>query len=155
MWLVRPATMTRRTERLSRLLRLWLTTMPSDFTTFPRLLRLSPERLCDFPARVCDYDRAADLPLRGRRLFLSRLIGGGFTGAAWALPGFRPDLKAGTFFSPLYCIAAMFAKNLDFLLYLRLTSKCKYAILYLQKGSKCKCTLKIKSPYISPCRPVK
>nr|DAZ70412.1 MAG TPA: hypothetical protein [Caudoviricetes sp.] len=60
-----------------------------------------------------------------------------------------------TFFSPLYCIAAVFAKNLDFLLYLRLTSKCKYAILYLQKTSKCKCTLKIKSPYISPCRPVK
>lgn len=75
MWLVRPATMTRRTERLSRLLRLWLTTMPSDFTTFPRLSRLSPERLCDFPARVCDFDRAADLPLRGRRLFLSRQAG--------------------------------------------------------------------------------
>nr|DAZ47740.1 MAG TPA: hypothetical protein [Caudoviricetes sp.] len=36
-----------------------------------------------------------------------------------------------------------------------MTSKCKYAILYLPKGSKCKCTLKIKSPYISPCRPVK
>mgnify|MGYP001068641392 CR=1 FL=1 len=35
MWLVRPATMTRRTERLSRLLRLWLTTMPNDFATFP------------------------------------------------------------------------------------------------------------------------
>nr|DAZ70411.1 MAG TPA: hypothetical protein [Caudoviricetes sp.] len=52
--------------------------MPSDFATIPRLSRLSPERLCDFPARVCDYDRAADLPLRGRRLFLSRLIGGGF-----------------------------------------------------------------------------
>ena len=62
----------------------------------------------------------------------------GSTGAAWALPGFRPDLKAGTFFSPLYCIAAAFAKNLDFLLYLRLTSKCKYAILYLPKGSKYK-----------------
>lgn len=155
MWWVRPATMTRKTERLSRLLRLWLTTMPSDFTTFPRLSRLSSERLCDFPARACDFDRAADLPLRGRRLFLSRLIGGGFTGAAWALPGFRPDLKAGIFFSPLYCIAAVFAKNLDFLLYLHLTSKCKCAILYLPKGSKCKCTLKIKSPYISPCRPVK
>lgn len=70
MWSVRPATMTRRTERLSRLLRLWLTTMPSDFATIPRLSRLSPERLCDFLARVCDYDRAADLPLRGRRLFL-------------------------------------------------------------------------------------
>lgn len=144
MWSVRPATMTRRTERLSRLLRLCRAT-----------LRLSPERLCDFPARVCDYDRAADLLLRGRRLFLSRLIGGGFTGAAWALPGFRPDLKEEIFFSPLYCIAAILAKNLDFLLYLRLTSKCKYAILYLPKGSKCKCTLKIKSPYISPCRPVK
>nr|DAX44674.1 MAG TPA: hypothetical protein [Caudoviricetes sp.] len=52
--------------------------MPSDFATFLRLSRLSPERLCDFPARVCDFDRAADLPLRGRRLFLSRLIGGGF-----------------------------------------------------------------------------
>lgn len=136
MWWVRPATMTRRIERLSRLLRLWLTTMPSDFATFSRL---SPERLCDFPARVCDFDRAADLP-RGV---------GGFSlspsdrrrvppGAAWALPGFRPDLKAATFFSPLYCIAAVFAKNLDFLLYLRLTSKCKYAILYLPKGSKCK-----------------
>ena len=156
MWWVRPATMTRRTERLSRLLRLWLTTMPSDFTTFARTtLRLSPERLYDFLARVCDYDRAADLPLRGRRLFLSRLIGGGFHRAAWALPGFRPDLKAETFFSPLYCIAAVFAKNLDFLLYLLLTGKRKYAILYLPKGSKCKCTLKIKSPYFFPCRPVK
>ena len=66
------------------------------FTTFATMAydyaeRLSPERLCDFPARVCDFDRAADLPLRGRRLFLSRLIGGGFIGAAWALPGFRPD----------------------------------------------------------------
>ena len=40
------ATMTRRTERLSRLLRLWLTTMPSDFTTFARTtLRLSGEGL--------------------------------------------------------------------------------------------------------------
>ena len=43
MWWVRPATMTRRTERLSRL---WLTTMPSDFTTFARTtLRLSGEGL--------------------------------------------------------------------------------------------------------------
>lgn len=136
MWWVRPATMTRRTERLSRLLRLWLTTMPSDFATFPRLSRLSPERLCDFPARVCDFDRAADLP-RGRRLFLSpadrRRVPPGRRGRC---RGFRPDLKAETFFSPLYCIVAVFAKNLDFLLYLRLTSKCKYAILYLPKGSK-------------------
>lgn len=138
MWWVRPATMTRRTERLSRLLRLWLTTMAYDYAE-----------------RLYDFDRAADLPLRGRRLFLSRLIGGGFTGAAWALSGFRPDLKAVTFFSPLYCIAALFAKNLDYFLYLRLTGKCKCAILYLPKGSKCKCTLKIKSPYIFPCRPVK
>lgn len=138
MWWVRPATMTRRTERLSRLLRLWLTTMAYDYAE-----------------RLYDFDRAADLPLRGRRLFLSRLIGGEFTGAAWALSGFRPDLKAVTFFSPLYCIAALFVKNLDYFLYLRLTGKCKYAILYLPKGSKCKCTLKIKSPYISPCRPVK
>lgn len=128
MWWVRLATMTRRTERLSRLLRLWLTTMPSDFATIPRLSRLSPERLCDFPARVCDFDRAADLPT-GSAAFPS-------PGVAWALPGFPPDLKAETFFSPLYCIAAVFAKNLDFLLYLRLTSKCKYAILYLPKRSK-------------------
>ena len=35
----------------------------------------------------------------------------------------------------------VFAKNLDFLLYLRLTSKCKYAILYLPKGSKRKLNL--------------
>lgn len=104
MWRVRPATMTRRTERLSRLLRLWLTTMPNDFATIPRLSRLSPERLCDFPARVCDFDRAADLPHGVGGFSFSRLIGGGFTGAAWALPGFRPDLKAETFFSPLYCI---------------------------------------------------
>lgn len=141
MWSVHPATMTRRTERLSRLLRLWLTTMPSDFATIPRLSRLSrlsPSRLCDFPARVCDYDRAADLPLRGRRLFLFRLIGGGFHRGGVGVAGVRPDMKAETFFSPLYCIAAVFAKNLDFLLYLRLTSKCKYAILYLPKGSKCK-----------------
>lgn len=128
MWWVRLATMTRRTERLSRLLRLWLTTMPSDFATIPRLSRLSPERLYDFPARVYDFDRAADLPT-GSAAFP-------FPGAAWVLPGFRPDLKAETFFSPLYCIAAVFAKNLDFFLYLRLTSKCKYAILYLPKGSK-------------------
>lgn len=101
MWWVRPATMTRRTERLSRLLRLWLTTMPSDFATIPRLSRLSrlsPKRLCDFPVRVCDFDRAADLPTGSAafftpwgRLSRSRLIGGGSTGAAWALPGFRPD----------------------------------------------------------------
>lgn len=129
MWLVRPATMTRRTERLSRLLRLWLTTMPSDYATFPRLSRLLPERLCDFPARVCDFDRAADLPTRSAA---------GSTGAAWALPEFRLDRKVKTFFSPLYCITALFTKNLDFILYLRLTSKCKCAILYLPKGSKCK-----------------
>ena len=154
MWWVRLATMTRRTERLSRLLRLWLTTMPNDFATFPRLSRLSPERLCDFPVRVCDFGRAADLPT-GSAAFPFPRGGVGSPGAAWASPGFWSDLKAVTFFSPLYCIAAVFAKNLDFLLYLRLTSKCKYAILYLQKTSKCKCTLKIKSPYISPCRPVK
>lgn len=136
MWWVRPATMTRRTERLSRLLRLWLTTMPSDFTTFLRLLRLSPERLCDFPARVCDFDRAADLPTGSAAFPFPGRSAAGSTRAVWALPGFRPDLKAVTFFSPLYCIAAVFAKNLDFLLYLRLTSKCKYAILYLPKGSK-------------------
>lgn len=141
--------MTRKTERLSRLLRLWL-------TTILRLSRLSPERLCDFPARVCDYDRAADLSTGSAALSLSpadrRRVPPGRRGRC---RGFRPDLKAVTFFSPLYCIVAIFAKNLDFLLYLRLTSKCKYAILYLPKGSKCKCTLKIKSPYISPCRPVK
>ena len=96
------------------------------------------ERLCDFPARVCDFDRAADLPTGVGGFSFPRLIGGGSTRAAWALPGFRPDLKAVTFFSPLYCIAAVFAKNLDYFLYLRLTSKCKYAILYLPKGSKCK-----------------
>lgn len=138
MWWVRPATMTRRTERLSRLLRLWLTTMPSDFATIPRLSQLSPERLCDFPARVCDYDRAADLPLRGRRLFFPADRPRVLPGRRGRYQGFRSDLKAGTFFSPLYCIAAVFTKNLDFLLYLRLTSKCKYAILYLPKGSKCK-----------------
>ena len=97
MWSVRPATMTRRTERLSRLLRLWLTTMPSDFATIPRLSRLSPERLCDFPARVCDYDRAADLPLRGRRLFLSRqAVRRVLVGAA----GVRPDRRL----LPFICI---------------------------------------------------
>ena len=36
----------------------------------------------------------------------------------------------------------MFAKNLDFLLRLQLTSKCKYAILHLQKQSKRKLNLK-------------
>lgn len=123
MWWVRPATMTRRTERLSRLLRLWLTTMPSDFATFPRL---------------CDFDRAADLSTGSAAFPFPGWSAAGSIGAAWALPGFRPDLKAVTFFSPLYCIAAVFAKNLDFLLYLHLTSKCKYAILYLQKTSKCK-----------------
>lgn len=57
MWSVRPATMTRRTERLSRLLRLWLTTMPSDFTTLTEL-PISPHEVGGFS-------------------FL-RLIGGGF-----------------------------------------------------------------------------
>lgn len=132
MWWVRPATMTRKTERLSRLLRLWLTTMPSDFHDF------RPNDFATFRRRSATL---TELPIstRGRRLFFSpadlRRVP---PGAAWALPGFRPDLKAVTFFSPLYCIAALFAKNLDFLLYLRLTSKCKYAILYLPKGSKCK-----------------
>ena len=82
---VRPATMTRRTERLSRLLRLWLTTMPSDFATIPRLSRLSPERLCDFPARVCDFDRAADLPTGSAAFPFPGRRGGG---CRWALPGF-------------------------------------------------------------------
>jgi hypothetical protein len=89
--------------------------MAYDFATF---LRLSPERLCDFPARVCDFDRAADLPTRSAAFPFLRLIGGGF---------YRGGVGA-----------AVFAKNLDFLLYLRLTSKCKYAILYLPKGSKYK-----------------
>jgi hypothetical protein len=101
-------------------------------------LRLSPKRLCDFPARVCDFDRAADLPTGSAAFPFPGQSAAGSTGAVWALPWFRPDLKAETFFSPLYCIAAVFAKNLDFLLYLRLTSKYKYAILYLPKGSKCK-----------------
>lgn len=87
MWLVRPATMTRRTERLSRLLRLWLTTMPSDFATFPRLSRLSPERLYDFPARVCDFDRAADLSTGSAALSLSpadrRRVPPGRRGRCW------------------------------------------------------------------------
>lgn len=48
MWSVRPATMTRRTERLSRLLRLWLTTMPSDFATFPRLYDFRPNDFATF-----------------------------------------------------------------------------------------------------------
>lgn len=136
MWWVRLATMTRRTERLSRLLRLWLTTMPSDFATIPRLSRLSLERLCDFPARVCDFGRAADLPTGSAAFSFPadwRRVPPGRRGRC---RGFRPDLKVETFFSPLYCIAAVFAKNLDYFLHLRLTSKCKYAILYLPKGSK-------------------
>jgi hypothetical protein len=52
--------------------------MPSDFATFPRLLRLSPERLCDFPARVSDFDRAADLFREVGGFSFPRLIGGGF-----------------------------------------------------------------------------
>ena len=188
--------MTRRTERLSRLLRLWLTTMPSDFTTmpsdfttFPRLLRLSPERLCDFPARVSDFDRAADLPTRSAAfpfpgLIVSAWGAAGPPGAlpvrlgrcrsAWGAagpPGALP-VRLGRCRSAwgaagppgalpvrlgrCRCrVFAQFAKNLDYFLYLHLTGKCKYAILYLPKGSKYKCTLKITSPYISPCRPVK
>ena len=46
--------------------------------TIPRLLRLSPERLCDFPARVSDFDRAADLPHGVGGFSFPRLIGGGF-----------------------------------------------------------------------------
>ena len=130
MWLVHPATMTRRTERLSRLLRLWLTTMPSDFTTmpsdfttFPRLLRLSPERLCDFPARVSDFDRAADLPTRSAAFPFPGLIV-----SAWGAAGPPGALPVRVF--------AQFTKNLDFLLCLRLTSKCKYDKLQLPKASK-------------------
>ena len=48
------------------------------FATFPRLSRLSPERLCDFPARVCDFDRAADLPTGSAAFPFPGLIGGGF-----------------------------------------------------------------------------
>lgn len=73
--------------------------------------------------------------------FFFRLIGGGFHWGGVGVAVVRPDLKAETFFSPLYCIAAVFAKNLDFLLHLRLTNKCKYAILYLPKGGKCKSNL--------------
>lgn len=134
--------MTRRTERLSRLLRLWLTTMPSDFTTFPRLLRLSPERLCDFPARVSDFDRAADLPTRSAAFPFPGLIV-----SAWGAAGPPGALPVRVF--------AQFTKNLDFILHLHLTSKHNGVILYLPKGSKCKCTLKSEFPYISPCRPVK
>lgn len=39
-------------------------------------------------------------------------------------------------------IIQQLAKNLDFIFKKRLTSKCKYAILYLPKGSKCKLNLK-------------
>ena len=99
MWLVHPATMTRRTERLSRLLRLWLTTMPSDFATFPRLLRLSPERLCDFPARVSDFDRAADLFTGSAAFPFPGLIGGEFHRGRVGAVG-APGLIGAAFFLP-------------------------------------------------------
>jgi len=61
------------------------------------------ERLYDFrPNDFATFRRGSatmtELPIssRGRRLFLSQLIGGGFIGAAWALPGFRPD-RGGVF----------------------------------------------------------
>ena len=97
-----------------------------------RLLRLSPERLCDFPARVSDFDRAADLPTRSAAFPFPGLIvsAWGAAGPPGALPVRLGALPVRVF--------AQFTKNLDFLLYLRLTSKCKYAILYLPKGSKCK-----------------
>lgn len=84
-----------------------------------------------------------ELPIspRGRRLFLSpanRLVLADAAGAG-------ADRRR-----ILYNVYPTFTKNLDFILYLRLTSKCKYAILYLQKDSKCKCTLKIKSPVHFP-----
>lgn len=136
MWWVRPATMTRRIERLSRLLRLWLTTMPSDFTTFPRLLRLSPERLCDFPARVSDFDRAADLPTGSAAFLFPHLIGGGFhrggVGAA------RVPARSGRRFSPFICIVHFLLsfrtvesikKKLELFLETLLTFKLKLDIL--------------------------
>lgn len=106
MWWVRLATMTRKTDRLSRLLRLWLTTMPSDFATFPRLSRLSPERLYDFTTFRRGSATLTELPIspRGRRLFFSPADRRGCCRGGVGAAGFRPDLKAETFFSPLYCI---------------------------------------------------
>lgn len=68
MWWVRPATMTRRTERLSRLLRLW-------FTTIPRLYDFRPH---DFATFRRGFTTLTELPIfhsGGRRLFLSRQAG--------------------------------------------------------------------------------
>ena len=105
------------------------------------------ERLYDFrPNDFATFRRGSatltELPISrsGVGGFFFRLIGGGFHRGGVGVAGVRPDLKAETFFSPLYCIAAVFAKNLDFLLCLLLTSKRKYAILYLPKCSKCKLT---------------
>jgi hypothetical protein len=70
------------------------------------------ERLCDFrPNDFATFRRGSatltELPIspRGRRLFFSpadrRRVPPGRRGRC---RGFRPDLKAETFFSPLYCI---------------------------------------------------
>ena len=66
------------------------------------------ERLCDFrPNDFATFRRGSatmtELPISRSGVggfSFPQLIGGVFTGAAWALPGFRPDLKAGTFFQP-------------------------------------------------------
>lgn len=134
--------MTRRTERLSRLLRLWLTTMPSDFTTMPSDFTTFP-RLCDFrPNDFATFRRESatltELPIspRGRRLFFSP------ADRRRVLPGRRGRCRGSGLivaaFLPFIMYSRLFTKNLDFLLRLHLTSKRKYAILQLPKRSKCK-----------------
>lgn len=138
MWRVRPATMTRRTERLSH-----------DFGDYGlRLCRATLRLSHDFhdfrPNDFATFRRGSatliELPIspRGRRLFLS------LADRRRVSPGRRERCRGSgligkwKYFQLFILYSCRFAKNLDFLLYLRLTSKCKYAILYLPKGSKCK-----------------
>ena len=119
--------------------------LSSDFRLSDYDQRLSRSEVSDFGWRLSDYDRPPSFRVEVRRF-------------SDLLTGWWPISHRGgrTFYTPFsymvnrnLCagggrcrwslpVVAMFAKNLDFLLRLRLTGKCKYAILYLPKGSKCK-----------------
>ena len=103
--------------------------LSSDFRLSDYDQRLSRSEVSDFGWRLSDYDRPPSFRVEVRRfsdlLTGWRLAAGGAGG--WRLAGLT---------------GTMFTINLDFLLRLLLTSKCKYDKLQLQKGSKRKLNLK-------------
>ena len=113
--------------------------LSSDFRLSDYDQRLSRWSVSDYGWRLSDYDRPPSFRVEVRRFSDLQTGGRACAGAggagggpiAWRVPVAAWRLAA-----------AMFTQNLDFLLRLRLTSKCKYDKLQLPKASKRKFDLK-------------